>query len=333
MNEIELNLKDILRSYPLRVSITDYCNLHCFFCSNEGMERDRRNQEHLDVNKFDFLLGVLAANGLKQVSLTGGEPTLHPGLEDIVRILKKHEIKETFFHTNGIRLTDRLMDEGIKEFTKIAISLHASNYETWTRLTGGSLFQYYSLQRNLEKIRNGCFENIVEIKHVPIRGYNDGEKDVKYILDLCDRHGFKFKFLSFEAIEEEHLPLVVPYDQFRVKLERLGCIELTKKMFFRGQTDYLPATWYSYGSTKGVAIEIGCGKTDVCRACYASNEIFLTPSFEIKPCHISDHRIPLNEAIERRDTETILKSIIESREFLRGMPGQNSLHWRKDRHE
>lgn len=326
---MESRIRQILDLYPLRISITDYCNLDCFFCSNEGMERERRNKKHMDVNDFDFLVKVLAENGLKHVSLTGGEPTLHPELEGIVETLKKHKIEKTFFHTNGIALSDRLMELGIKDFTKIAISIHTLNYTNWSRITLGTLSQYQLLRRNLERIGSRNLGRKIEIKHVPIKGYNDGDKDIRDTLDLCNQYGYKFKFLNFEAVEEGHIALIIPYAQFTQQLERLGCVDITEIKPFRGQMEYLPAKWYRYGKTIGVAIEIGCGEKDVCKSCYISNEIFLTPSFEIKPCHADDYIISLSDAIKMRRSEDILESIVKSREFLSMMPGQGVRNWRR----
>ena len=90
---MELTLKQILERFPLRVSITDYCNLHCFFCSNEGMNKERRDSTNIDVDDFAYLLNVLMDNGLEHISLTGGDPTLHPELKRILDIINERNIQ------------------------------------------------------------------------------------------------------------------------------------------------------------------------------------------------------------------------------------------------
>lgn len=327
---MELTLKQILERFPLRVSITDYCNLHCFFCSNEGMKKDRRNSTNMDVDDFAYLLNVLANNGLKHISLTGGDPTLHPELERIVDIINEANIKRSFFHTNGIELDKNLIMDQLYSFTKIAVSIHATDFVTWRKITKGTKEQYDKLTNNLSLLAQEGYGKRIEIKHVPMHGINDADEMIKGTLDLCARYNFKFKFLNFEPIEHQHQKLIIPIKDLVTRLEELGCRKIEREWVFRGQTDYLPANFFEYNGTEGFAIEIGCGEQNVCRACYKSNEIFLTPSFELKPCHITSMSISLKDAIDNRDHDGILSKIVDSRIFLFQGPGAGRTYWNQD---
>lgn len=326
---MELKLKNILKIFPLRVAITDYCNLKCFFCSNEGMIKQQRNSKHIDIKDFEYLINILAENNLKQISLTGGEPTLHPKLEKILEIITRSNIKNTFFHTNGIELNQDLIDCSLKEFSKIAVSIHALDYTIWHKITCGSKDQYNKLLSNLELLGHAGYEQRLEIKHVPMYKINTSDKIIKNTLDLCAKYKFKFKFLNFEPIEKTQQKLIVPIESLIEKLKKLGCKPIENEKEFRGQMDYLPINWYEYKDTSGVAIEIGCGDKNVCKACYKSNEIFLNPNLELKPCHIHPHIISLKEFIKKRDKEKILEKIVESRIFLYSRPGENRTYWRQ----
>mgnify|MGYP006302547443 CR=1 FL=1 len=104
-----MKIEEILSNFPLRISITDYCNLKCFFCSNEGMSLSQKNRKHADVNDLIYLIDILVKNGLKNISLTGGEPTLYKYLDQLINYVNQNEgINGRAIHTNGINLNSKM---------------------------------------------------------------------------------------------------------------------------------------------------------------------------------------------------------------------------------
>ncbi|MCX6774771.1 MAG: radical SAM protein [DPANN group archaeon] len=81
-------------SVPDRIHIfaTMDCNLRCAYCFKE---------DYLEGKPENLIkiAEILAANGVKQVVIGGGEPTLVRNLEDVLRILKKEDIFVEL-HTN-----------------------------------------------------------------------------------------------------------------------------------------------------------------------------------------------------------------------------------------
>ncbi len=328
-NDFKIDIDYCLHNFPLRLSITDYCNLACFFCSNEGMDLRQRNKNYVDIFLLKRFIKILANRGLKKISITGGEPSLHPKILDIVNFLNQFNFRDLFFHTNGINLNEVLMGELLKKFTKIAVSIHSMNFDTWTKITGGRREHFDKLLSNLSLLSESSkgLDIIIELKFVPIRGYNDSNKEFLDFLKYCSDKKFKFKFLNFEPILAEHIKKVIPFNEIKRKLIRLGCFQSSKKGSFRGQNNYLPIEIFHYKNTRGVAIEIGCGDSKVCNSCYLSNEIFVTPDFKIKPCHIDNFSLDLLKYIKNKDVEKILYYILESRKFLSTAPGANIKVW------
>lgn len=327
---MNLSIAEILERFPLRVAITDYCNLRCFFCSNEGMDTDQRNTMHINVKSFEYLVNTAIKHGLRHISLTGGEPTLHPELDRILFIVNSSDLERTFFHTNGVELTPELICGPLKRFAKVAVSIHATDYPTWHRITGGTEDQYTRLWANLHMLGEAGYGQRLEIKHIPLRAINDSPDLIKSTLDLCAQYGAKFKFLILEPMDRAHMRLVVSLAELASRLELIGCTSLFKEPQFRGQGDYLPFNWYKYRETSGVAIEIGCGRSDVCQACYKSNEVFVTPALAIKACHINSDTISLIDALTNRAEAQLLKAFVESRRFLYARPGESAQHWRQE---
>lgn len=323
-----MDFKKLMKEIPLRISITDYCNLNCFFCSNEGMDKKCRNTSHINIDNLMYLLKLLKKKGLRKVSLTGGDPTCFANLDKLIRGIDDLSFEKTFFHTNGVALNKYVLNK-LNSFSKIAISLHTLNFEEWNKATNGSEDQFNELLNNINNISNKqSFK--VEIKIVPIRGINDSEESIKNILDFCATKNFKFKFLVFEPINQKDRDRVVPLKEISQMLKNIGAIGKENDSEFRGQVGYMPIKRYSYKSTEGVLIEIGCGKKEVCKFCHQSNEIFITPNLEIKPCHASPILINLKKYVEEKNEDKIVELLLESRCFLRTNPGQNKKYWRQE---
>lgn len=254
-------IKDILKNFPLRVSLTDHCNLHCFFCSNEGMDLKYKNLRQIDLESLKYLLKVAKNAGLFGLSLTGGEPSIYTHLKDLLKYIKDLNFGQTFFHTNGVSLTSSLIDNYLNSFSKIAVSIHTVNFDIWHRLTKGNKKQFNQLMNNLNHLSyySDLNKMVVEIKIVSMRGINDSTKNLKQILDFCSDRNFKFKVLNFEPITSDQCKYQMSLEENLDKVNAVGGVELPPDNNFRGQRSYLPLHWFKYKETKGVVIEIGCG--------------------------------------------------------------------------
>ena len=86
----------------LRISLTDNCNLRCFYCMpEEGVEFLKRS-EVLSFEEMERMIRVMADMGIDKVRITGGEPFLRKGLMQFLRAIRAVEgIKEIHITTNG----------------------------------------------------------------------------------------------------------------------------------------------------------------------------------------------------------------------------------------
>lgn len=327
MSQKKITLKNCLKLLPLRIAITDYCNLGCFFCSNEGMSLWQKNKTHINVDKFKYLINELAKAGLKNISITGGEPTIHPEITEIINFLRKFNFKNLFLHTNGINLNKEILKKLSGNFNKVAVSIHSVKFDTWQKITGGTKEQFKKIIDNLRILSKFTNHLLVEVKYVPLRGYNYSEKELRNFIELCNDFAFKFKILNFEPIIPRHLKLKIPFSEIERCLINIGCQADKNEKQFRGQSKYLPIKKFRYKKTQGVAIKIGCGNPKVCQECYKCNEIFITPEFKIKPCHMHNYQVDLNDFIKQKDKQAIFKAIADSRLFLAQAPGTGGKVW------
>lgn len=73
----------------LRISITNTCNFHCTYCTNEGQQHGQN--DFLNIDFIERLVDKIIEEDIpvKKINITGGEPFLHPHLLDIVKEFKK----------------------------------------------------------------------------------------------------------------------------------------------------------------------------------------------------------------------------------------------------
>lgn len=125
-------MTQIISEPALRIKMTGVCNRTCSFCNEEG---DMRTIGAIEPSKvfFDCVASILSTLEIKRVMLTGGEPTIHPHLFDIVQGIEASEISIT---TNGIRPVS--VDEWIKlraaGLHKVIVSIHDASPESFVQL-------------------------------------------------------------------------------------------------------------------------------------------------------------------------------------------------------
>lgn len=140
----ELESKATSLNHPVNAAIelTYKCNLHCEFCYNPFPRNDQIRTKPLEVDEkeplsFEEIVSLL--DQLKQLdvlylTLTGGEPILHPRFWDIVNEAKKRTFAIRIF-SNGIGITEDIADKIAKLAPHcMEISIHGAKPETCERL-------------------------------------------------------------------------------------------------------------------------------------------------------------------------------------------------------
>ena len=90
-----------------RISITNRCNCrcpHCYAADENGALADE-----ISFPAFGDIIGQLKETGIRRVRLTGGEPLLHPDLENILRLLYNEQMRLELLYTNGILLNKHIL--------------------------------------------------------------------------------------------------------------------------------------------------------------------------------------------------------------------------------
>jgi molybdenum cofactor biosynthesis protein A, bacterial len=112
----------------LRISVTDRCNFRCTYCMpKEVFDREYVFLPRTDLLTFEELariVGILAPLGVRKVRLTGGEPLLRRGVEDLVsRIAATDGIADLTLTTNGALLERRATALAAAGLDRVTVSL------------------------------------------------------------------------------------------------------------------------------------------------------------------------------------------------------------------
>lgn len=286
----------------LRVSVTDVCNLSCQYC-NPVQGCAEKHPHKLSWDDLDFLVDVAVNDlGVEAIRVTGGEPTVRPGLVEWIRRIRRHAaLRDVAMTTNGIllgRLAPALKAAGLD---RVNVSLDTFDPTRFAEITRGGSFER-------------CMEGIVAAKAhfrrvklncVLLRDVNDHE--IPAFIDFSARHGIEVRFIELMPIFGEkdffHRHFI-SVGEIMQRLAALGVhlIAEDAEIAAGNATGYGPATTYAVqGSTARVGFISQMSSTK----CLSCNKLRLTSDGALKPCLLSPNEIDLAPAIHRRDRAAI----------------------------
>ncbi len=102
----------------LRISVTDRCNIRCFYCMPDENIRFKPRDELLTFEEIVRFVRVTARMGVDKIRLTGGEPLVRSGLAELVRQLAGIDgIRDIALTTNGILLADQCRRSRTRDYS------------------------------------------------------------------------------------------------------------------------------------------------------------------------------------------------------------------------
>ncbi|OHZ04265.1 GTP 3',8-cyclase MoaA [Salinicola sp. MIT1003] len=160
----------------VRISVTDRCDFRCVYCMSEEMTFLPRTQV-LSLEELSQVARAFTELGVEKIRLTGGEPLVRKGIDDLVTdIGTLPGLKDFAMTTNGagLRRHARALREG--GMTRLNVSLDSLDPERFKRLTRtGDLAKVID---GIHAAQDAGFE-CIKLNAVILRGRNDDE-----VLDL-----------------------------------------------------------------------------------------------------------------------------------------------------
>jgi cyclic pyranopterin phosphate synthase len=183
----------------LRLSVTDRCNIRCFYCMPDENVRFLPRREILTFEEMERFVRVAASLGVNKLRLTGGEPLVRAELPRLVERLAAIEgIYDIALTTNGILLAEQaqaLKDAGL---TRINISLDALTAETFRKIARRD-----GLDRVLAGIAAAKATGFkrIRLNAVAIKGVT--EPEVVPLVNFARRGGMEMRFIEFMPLDAE----------------------------------------------------------------------------------------------------------------------------------
>lgn len=181
------------RIRKLRVSLLDACNLRCLYCMPEKPQF-MSSEQYLKTPRLLEIVSILVEFGLKELRITGGEPTLRREFLNIVQELGKLPIQKLGLTSNGVlleRFLPSLKDAGL---SSINISLDSLDSENFKRITKRDLLP--TVLRTIDAAQDQGFQ--VKINAVMMGGINDQE--LFDFIDFSAKNGLEVRFLELMKI-------------------------------------------------------------------------------------------------------------------------------------
>ncbi|MDX1952736.1 MAG: GTP 3',8-cyclase MoaA [Verrucomicrobiota bacterium] len=285
----------------LRVSLTDRCNFRCMYCLPETEQAAnfyrskfdpinnprpktiplpplKTREEILRLEEIERLVRVAVSLGINKVRLTGGEPLLRRGLEDLIaRISKLPGLDDLALTTNGFLFEEKgpaLAEAGLR---RISFSLDSLDRENFRKITGrdglGSVLRSIQLARQLELTP-------IKVNAVIIRGINDQE--IVPLAQFAMEQEIAMRFIEFMPLDSGRQwlkELVVPGREIFERLSRAFEME----QVVPAHAAETARRW----RVKGKAGEIGIIAPVTEPFCGACNRIRLTADGQVRTCLFS----------------------------------------------
>ena len=154
----------------LRISLTDNCNLRCFYCMPEEEYEFTPASRLMQPDEIEALAKIFVQQGVNKIRLTGGEPLVRKDADKIFLVLSKLPVTLTLT-TNGIRLNNFitvLKEANVRSLNISLDTLQADRFQLLTRRD-----QFQQVYDNINMALQHGFH--VKVNMVVMKGVNDGE--------------------------------------------------------------------------------------------------------------------------------------------------------------
>ncbi len=287
----------------LRISVTDRCNIRCFYCMPEAGAAFLKPRDLLSFDEIERFAQAAVALGVNKIRLTGGEPLLRPKLPDLVaRISAMRGVRDLALTTNGVLLADAaqpLHDAGLRR-----LNIHLDTLDR-------ERFQQISRRDDLQRVLAGLEAakkqryNVVKINAVAIKGLT--EPDVVSLVRFGRENGVEVRFIEFMPLDAQHLwslDRVLTADEMIAMLEReFGPLEAVPDADPRA-----PATEYRFTDGYRVGF-IASVSRPFCMNC---NRLRLTADGKMRYCLFANEETDVRHLLRGDQSAHHLETAIRS---------------------
>ncbi|SRR6056297_3465081 len=265
----------------LRISVTDRCNLRCFYCMPQEGIKLKRHKDIMSYEDIYKVTQVAAEIGITKVRITGGEPLVRLGVEELIeKIDSIPKIDEISLTTNGVSLYKQAEDLKEKGLDRVNISLDTLDRSQFKEITGRDHLN--KVLKSIDKAKELDLTP-VKVNTVLIKGVNDNQIDE--FLKFMDEKDIILRFI-------EYMPIGSEKDQANyVKIADIK--EVLKQKYELTPAQVMgngPAKYYKVKGYKGKLGFISPFGHNICSDC---NRLRLTADGKVRSCLLKEEETSL----------------------------------------
>ena len=284
----------------LRLSVTDRCDFRCQYCMSEDIEFMPKHQM-LTIEEINRLANIFINLGVEKIRLTGGEPLVRRGVDELInRLSLNRKLKELTLTTNGSQLDqkiDVLKQSKIKRINVSLDSLCSENFKKITRI--GNLNQVLA---NLDAIK---YHFQIKLNTVLMKNINDHE-----IIDLVSYA----KEQNFDISFIEQMPLgEIGYDRSASFIKSNEARKIIEKKYILEENNKITGGPAVYWKIKGSNSFVGFISPHSHNFCDSCNRVRVSADGYLHLCLGHDEKVNLIEPLRAHDTDhAVARLIIDS---------------------
>lgn len=284
----------------VRLSVTDKCNLRCFYCMPKGFKSFEEPQNWLTFDEIERVIGAFGELGVHRIRLTGGEPLVRRNLPELAsRLSSLPGISDLSLSTNATLLekqAEELYRGGVR---RINVSLDTLNADHFSDITGGGKLD--TVLRGLDKASAAGFKPI-KINMVVMKDTNVDE--YQRILEYCMQKNFTLRFI-------ETMPMGTPGRNASDQYQDLQ----TVKQHLSEKYDLVPGLMTGGGPARyyridGTDYEIGFITPISQHFCETCNRVRLSVDGTLYLCLGQDDKLELRPLLRAGISDLELKQAI-----------------------
>ena len=275
----------------LRISVTDRCNIRCFYCMPEEGVQFMDRKEILSFEEIERFVRIAARLGVTKLRVTGGEPLVRRDLPLLIgRLAAIPGIRDLALTTNAVLLQQQAKDLYSAGLRRLNVHLDTLDRERFRQITRRD-----DLPRVLAGIDAAVDAGFRRIKFniVAVKGLV--EPDIVPMARYCRERGFEPRYIEFMPLDSQSL-----WDRRRVLTadEIIHTIsnEIGPVVPVPDSDPRAPATEYAYADGGGRLGFIASVSKPFCLNC---NRIRLTSDGKLRYCLF---------AIDETDVKQLLRS-------------------------
>jgi GTP 3',8-cyclase len=275
----------------LRISVTDRCNIRCFYCMPETGVHFVERREILDFEEIERFVRIAMKLGIRKVRVTGGEPLVRRDLPVLIRRLTQiPQIQDLALTTNGVllpKLAEPLFEAGLR---RINVHLDTLDRERFLKITRRD-----EIDNVLEGLALCKKLGYSKIKLNAVAVKNLVEPDIVPLAQFARENDFEVRYIEFMPLDAQNLwdrSKVLLADEIVAVLSR----EIAPLVPVPDPDPRAPASEYSFADGVGRVGFIASVSRPFCLSC---NRLRLTADGKLRYCLF---------AIEEDDVKTLLRN-------------------------